>query len=494
MFSDRFRKYISVLLILVVFAVTGCGVRAPLVSEKDVLDRQAELRELTASRAVSVVEEAYLGAAAKPLAPEDRTLARRMSLSLNGTLSDVCAAAAPLTGLSWQAEDSDVARRVRFEGSIRAFCDYLTTLYGVGWELDPSTQGILFTRTNTRTFTLLAAPGKVTYKNQITNQSKENDNAAGGGFGQTVSASDVSSQTAQSHQTEFSFDIWNEALTAIKALLSKTGTVTANPVSGTVTVTDSAPVLRRVGQFVHDFNIKLARQVALDVRVWLITVNDESDFGLNLKSLFEDGKLALSTGMSLNWAQSGGELNATVTGGKLKGSEATLKALATYGKTTLLTSGSGMTMNNQPFPVDNTTKDTYIASMSLNTNDYGQTSQITPGEVNAGFAMMVTPHILDRRYLILQYNASLISLDSMREYSNSTVKVEMPRTSTRAFSQRVTMQMGQTLVLAGYEQESRGDDSSIGLLAAGKKGTYGRTLIIITISVESMPGYEVDRG
>lgn len=488
------RQRISSILACVFFilVLASCGFKNPEQLEQDILAHGEELRNLTASQSVSVVDEPYLGATAVPMSDTDRTLARHMSLSLNGTLSDVCAATAPLTGLAWQIEDgtADTVRRVRYAGSLENFCRYLAALYGYQWRFDQDTQSVLFSHTGTRTFTLLAAPGKVIYKNQITNQSKENNSSSGGAFGQTVSASDISSQTAQSNTSDLTLDVWNEALTTIKSLLSKTGAVSANVASGTVTVTDTAPVLRRVESFVHDFNRKLSRQVAVEVRVWQLAVNDESDVGLNLQALFEDGKMALATGASLNWAKTGGELLTTVTGGKLKGSQATLKALSSYGKTTLVTSGSGVTMNNQPLPIENTVKDTYLASMSLNTNDYGQTSQIVPGEITTGFAMTVIPHILDRRTLILQYSASLTAKDAMREYTNENVRVEMPTVSTRAFSQRVTMRMGQTLVLAGFEQESHGKDNTVGLLAAGRKGQYGRALIIITISVESMPGYE----
>lgn len=488
-----FIKYAHLILLCAVLALSACGVRNPQVTDKDIQAKGAELRELTSSRTVSVVDEPYLGASAVPMSETDKELSRHMSLSLVGTLGDVCTAAAPLTSLAWQIEDGspDVVRRVRFEGSIEAFCRYLAAQYDYEWRFDPATKSILFSHTGTRTFTLLAAPGRVAYKNQITNQSKENNTASGGAFGQTVSASDISSQTAQSNTADLTLDVWAEALNAIKALLSKSGTVTANMASGTVTVTDSASVLRRVDSFVYDFNNKLSKQVALEVRVWQLVIDDESELGLDLQALFENNALALATGMSLDWASAGsGALNATITSGKLKGSKATLKALSSYGNSSLVTSGSGVTMNNQPLPVQNTTKDTYLASMSLNTSDYGQTSQIVPGEITTGFAMTVIPHILDKRKVILQYSASLTSLDAVREYSNENVKVEMPKVSTRAFSQRATMRMGETLVLAGFEHEAYGTTNTIGLLAAGRKGTYGRSLIIITISVESMSAYE----
>lgn len=483
------RKFI---LIILICSLSACAFKDPLPAEQDILASREALQKNAASRTMVVKDEPYLGAKRMAVSKADLNLSRQISLSLNGTLQDVASQAAPLTDLGWTVADLSSNQRVRFSGSIQSFCDYLADLYGVGWEFNELTQTLTFSKVIRKTFTLIAAPGKVAYKNQITNQSKENSTNAGGGtFGQTVNASDISSQTAQSNQSDLTLDVWAEALAAIKGMLSKTGTVSANLAGGTVTVVDNAPQVRMIGKFIHEFNTKLSRQVALDVKVWQLEINNATDIGLNIQALFEDSKLLLSTGMSLNWPSSGGELSATITDGKLKNSNATLKALSTYGRTTLLTSGSGITMNNQPLPVQNTTKDTYLAGMSLNTNDYGQTSQITPGEITTGFAMTVIPHILDRRQLILQYNTSLTSLDAIREYTNENVKVEMPKVSTRAFSQRVTMQMGQTLVLAGFEQENKNQDSELGILAIGRQKNNSRSVIIITISVESMPGYEL---
>lgn len=502
--------------------LAACSPKNPRISESDVESRREELNKQSESRTVQVVPGPYLGAESLLLSRADRVLNNRITLNMRGTLSQICQEAGKmLTLVTFLVEDTgksspvntpaitpplanllepvlsgEPSVRVSYEGTVRGFLDHVGSLFNVGWMYDESSSTISLSVMQVKTFTLLAAPGKVTYKNQITNQSKENNTSGGGGtFGQSVNASDVSSQTAQSNLSEYKADVWLEAVEGIKALLSKTGSVSANPAAGTVTVKDYAPVLRQITHFVENINIKLSRQVALSVRVWQLELSDSKDIGLDLQAIFESGKLGLTSGgATLNVSNSGGELGATITGGKLKGSQATLKALSSFGKTTFLTSGSGITMNNQPMPVQNTTKIPYLAGVNTYQGDYGQTTEISPGEITVGFSLTVTPHILDRRSLILQYNCSLVSLDEMREYNSEFMKVEMPKVSTRAFSQRVTMKMGETLVLAGFEQEKQGGSNTVGLFAAGHSGEYGRTLVIITISVESMPGYEVNRG
>ncbi len=465
--------------------ISACSTR-PLITEQDILQKSHELETLTKPKKVQNVryaDEPYLGSTSITLTQTDKSLSRHITLNMVGSLSDICSSATTISGLSWYVEDEkSLSEHIKYAGTIESFCRYLSLRFGYVWRYDDETNSIIFSRFATRTFTLLAAAGTINYKNQITNESE--------GSSDSDSGTTATLDTAQHSTTKYDVDVWGDAMATIKTLLSKNGNVSANVSAGTITVTDEARALRKVEDFIKDYNDKLCRQVALQVRVWQLSVEDGQEFGINLQAMFDDGAgLALATGTPLDWSTLGGELSASLTDGKLKDSSATLKALSTYGKTSLVTSGTGVTMNNQPLPIQNTTKDTYIASMSLNTTDYGQTSEITPGEVVTGFAMTVIPHILDNRKLILQYNASLNSLDALREYSDDSVKVEMPKISSRAFSQRITMRMGQTLVLAGFEQESHGQNSTLGALQVGRAGNYGRTLIIITISVEDALGY-----
>ncbi len=99
--------------------------------------------------------------------------------------------------------------------------------------------------------------------------------------------------------------------------------------------------------------------------------------------------------------------------------------------------------------------------------------------------MTVIPHIMNNRKAILQYNITLSSLDSMDEFTSGDLTIQLPQVSTRSFSQRVKMKCGQTLVLAGFEQETDQQSKGIGISAGGHSQKYGKSLIIITIEMES---------
>lgn len=498
--------------------LSGCGNK---VVQKDVEDRAAALHEQSRSKIVQVIKDPYLGASLVSLPHGEKfsgVLESRVTLRTKGTLAELCTAIQTMLPLQLQVEvpvqgaaitpqgsplpdphelgltnpaKTHERLAISYEGKLRGLLDFMANFYGMGWDYQASNGTITFAHEQVKTFTIMAAVGTILYDNKITNKSRDNLIAGGraGGAGGGNASSDASSQTAQNNETKYQADIWIEIEKAVKALLSKKGSVSSNPAAGTIIVRDTAPVMRQVSRVVEEYNAKLQRQVALSVKVWALDINTQNEAGLDIMAAFKNASVAASAGGVLPVASTlGGEVTATILDGKWSGSSAMLKAMRTHGKATLITSGSGVSMNNQPMPVQNVHKESYLASIASTQTEYGQTTEITPSEITVGFAMTVVPHILDRRRVVLQYNISLSALDDMRTFSTGDSTVELPKVSTRTFSQRVSMKMGQTLILAGFEQERHGANSKVGLLGIGGDTSYGKTLIIITIDVESLGG------
>ena len=539
-------KYIFLLFVLVL-AAGGCGC-AKTNPQVDPIEHQGEkFREQSRSRTVEVVEAPYLGAKATTLrTATNPILNKRVMLRRKGTLASIAAAISELSSLPIQvAADEDLKKSapseaghapaaqqvvapstpaggqgvnmdleallqggsnsglstsviglgggkvlsVSYDGTLRGLLDHVAALSGYGWDFDEKNNSVTFAHILVRTFTILGAPGKVTYENKLTNKSKENSSPgiSNSSVSQPVSREDTSAQTSQTSGTSLTFDVWADTEKAVKALLTPKGVVVANQAAGTITVRDTPESVRRVGTYVDELNTRLSRQVALTVRVWSLKLTDDAEIGFNIQTLFQNtnvSDVALSAG-SISGVGSINTATATIVSGRLKDSSAVLKALRQWGKATQVTSAGGLVMSNQPVPVLAIERRAYLAGVGKSTNDYSQTTEITPGEVTTGFAMTVIPHILDQRRVILQYNINISALDEMKTLTTSDVTVELPQTSTRALSQRSTMKMGQTLVLCGFEKESNGTSNAIGITNTSSSGNYGRTLLVITIELES---------
>ncbi|WP_304736685.1 secretin N-terminal domain-containing protein [uncultured Desulfovibrio sp.] len=478
---------------------------------------------LSRSRAVDVVAEPYVGVKAVPIRADEQSQAAlntHVTLRKRGTLGVIAASIADLTPLTVQVgadpapltggqkksggqsgnpdlpdlldvPGSGPSRllQISYEGPLRGLLDNVAIASGYGWDFDARTNTVVFSRLSVRTFTILGAPGKREYKDNITNKSRESTRSSIGGsnVNATVASSDTSSQTAQANTTDYKFDIWADTEKAVKALLSPEGSVVGNQAAGTITVRDRAENIRQVSAYIAEINRRLSRQVALTVHVWALEVTDENEAGLDFQMLFANDDISIVAG-SLASLGSPSSASATIVSGKLKNSTGVLKALKEWGNATQVTSGGGLILSNQPVPIQAIKRIAYLAGSSSSQSDYGQTTEITPGEVTTGFAMTIIPHILDRRRVLLQYSINLSSLDELTEFSTSDLTIQLPKTSTRAFSQRSTMQMGQTLVLAGFQDQTQQLANSLGLLNFGRGARYGKTLLVITIEVEAAGG------
>lgn len=502
----------------------GCAHKgAP--NQEQIEAKGKDFTTLSRSKAVDVVAEPYVGVRAIPIRADDQSeaaLNTRVTLRKRGTLGSIAATIADLTPLTVQVgtEPTPLASgsqknpvqggpdlnlpdlldvpssggssrmlNISYEGTLRGLLDHVAIASGYGWDYDAKTNTVVFSRLTVRTFTILGAPGKREYKDQITNKSRETTRASIGGsnVNQTVATGDTSSQTAQTNTTSYSFDIWSDTEKAVKSLLSPEGSVVSNQAAGTLTVRDRAENVRQVGGYIADINKRLSRQVALTVHVWALEVSDENEAGLNFQALFANDDISIVAG-SLSALGGPGTASATIVSGKLKDSTGVLKALKEWGNATQVTQSGGLMLSNQPMPTQAIQRLDYIAGSATSQSDYGQTTEITPGEVTTGFAMTLIPHILDRRRVILQYNMNLVTLDALSEHSTKDLTIQLPKTSTRAFSQRSTMQMGQTLILAGFQDQTQKLANSMGLLNFGRSAKYGKTILVITIEVEAAGG------
>lgn len=514
------RNFAAVFIVALAFIAAGCTVKNGAPDQKQVEEKRDQWNELSGSKVFKVLPTHYLGATpiVRESSEEIPVLTTKVTLKQKGSLRDIAAslsAVAPLSALVADADVDDTPAPkkdssplsqeyddlglpllsssgssyidVSYSGTLRGLLDTIASLSGYGWDYDKKSNRVTFSAMQVKTYTILSAPGTVSFDSQVSNKSKERSSSSssyGSNVNSTVQSGDTSAQTAQIHKTKLEFDVWKEVQEGVKALLSSRGTVSVNQAAGTVTVRDSYAKLKEVSKYIDEINEKLSRQVAVTVRVWSLTMSDMSEGGLNLQTLFEGGDVNVISG-SLGSLGSASTAAVSVVKGKLKGSSATIKALKQWGTATQLTSGGGLLTNNQALPIQAIKRHAYIAGMTLATSEYNQTSEITPGEVTSGFSMTIIPHILADRRVILQYNITLSSLDSLTEIDRDSVYVQLPEVSTKSFSQRSRMKMGETLVLAGFEQSMQNTSNNVGLLMGDRSADYTRSLIVITIQLES---------
>lgn len=534
------RKYISfIACFLLIISFLGCANKnAP--KEEEIEAQGQKFNQIAKDRTVRVVPEHYVGVKRMPIsvtnAPELQT---KITLRANGSLAKIADTIMTLVPLTVNVVgDPDAAAKnnsqanqpntqvqggppptpeqtlmqellqaqtqtaipgvsanlaINYSGRLVGLLEQIAMQSGYGWDYSRKDKAITFAKTMVRTFALHAAPGAVTYDNILTDKSKNLDSSKssssnmGSNINQTVSTDSNETQISQTYKSKIEFDVWKDTVKTVESLLSSIGKAAPNIAAGTITVRDRPANLRMVENFINEVNNRYARQVALKVNVYSLDIKDAKDAGIDLTVMFSNpatSKLSLSAGQLTNLGLIGTG-SAAIISGEMKDSAGVLKALAQWGNATQVTSAGVVTMNNQPAPIEAVRRITYLAATSQEKTDYGSSTQLTPGELTTGYSMTITPHILPGRKVILQYTVRLAALEALTEFTSGESTIQLPEISTRAFSQKANMMMGQTLVLAGFEQAVQQKNNSAGILSVGRKTDYHRTLLVITIQLEN---------
>ena len=495
--------------------LAGCA-QISSISHEEVAQKSEEAQRLGKARIVTTHTGPYLGAMRRDISRAHPLLEQKVSLHQKGSLEELCGsirALLPGTMVRVQADASvgqpkaekadkslepdSIASllasdftasgdfyRISYDGPLKGLLNLISSLSGYGWDFNPKQYVITFSKMQIRTFTFFAPPGTISIENVITNKSRDNTGSSSSINGtSTISSSDMVNQTSQSSKTTIELDVWADIQTGLRQLVSSNGSVSINKAAGSITVRDTAPRLEQIAQYISDANQRLGRQVALTVRGWSIQLSDGTDAGIDLSVLFDNGSVAIKGGSITGTLPN--SVSASILSGRMKSSAAVVQALKQWGRVSQITNMSGIVMSNQPFQVHADKSTGYLAGMSNSTTDYGQTTELTAGEVTSGFAMTITPSILENRKVILQYNMNLSNLVALREFTSGGGTIQLPEVDNLKFSQRSALRLGQTLILAGYQQENTEDTKSLGFLSTRKNASFGRSIVIITIQVEN---------
>lgn len=383
--------------------------------------------------------------------------------------------------------------QMSYSGTVSGFLDMVAANYGIFWKLDDA--GLLLFLSESRTFRIKTLPGDTQLSSTVGGAGSGGSSAgAAGGSGGASGGGGATSGGNSTGVSISNLSVWGGIESSIRQLLSPgSGKLAVSPSTGTVTVTDTPRVLARVADLIQEQNASLARQVAIHVRVLSVTVDDGADYGINWDAVYNS--LSVNRGFSLKTSFPVAEgvaaftlgASSRVNSGWGSTAGAIISALSTQGKVSELTSASMVTLNNQPAPVQVGRQISYLASSSTTlSGNAGAMTTLQPGQVNTGFSMVVLPHVMDGKELLLQSSINISSLVALKSNSSGSMTIQSPDVATSNFIQRVRMQSGDTLVLAGFDQDnlsavSSGVGDAKNLLMGSTSGKSKRTMLVILV-------------
>ena len=369
---------------------------------------------------------------------------------------------------------------VSYRGPLSGLLDEIGSRFGVWWRYDK--REIYFYKNITRTFVLYSLPSEPSMNVTV------GGSASGGGGTNSLTMTN-------SAKLEF----WKNIEDSIKAMIDPAAQLSMDSSNGTVVVTANPNDIKKVAKFVNEQNARLARQVAISVKVFQVNVNDRDDFNVSLNAIFNDpagGSFGL-TGMS-----GSGDLADNLTMSLVPGNvniNAKIQALSKQSATTLITSGTVTTLNNKPAPIQVVKKQNYISEITK-TNSGGDSNyydiSTETQEIETGFTMNVLPRILEHGRIMLMFNLTLsdllsldkVNLDDGSSGSGGGQYIQNPVVESRGFSQEVVMTSGESLVLTGYERvENATNKAGVGsatnsLLGGTANAEKLRSILVIILT------------
>lgn len=384
-------------------------------------------------------------------------------------------------------QDTVTTLQLSFVGTVKDMLDAVGATIGARWKYDPTTREIRFSRYVTQTFRIAMVPGNVGSKTEIQGQS----GSSGSSNGPALAATATSTFEANTNP-------WKAVEDGVQNILSGNGSFSLSESTGMLTVRDRWDRVEEVEKLIKKINATFSRQVDITVQVYRVQDNDMDSHGINWNIFFNklaDGMgntVAITTPRNLTAGLASAivgmkdfvgsvlvpgynEDGSPMLGEdgkpimvqqkvpyKWGGSEVIIDALSEVGKASIMTTASAQTVNNQPAPIKVTRKIGYLKSIEqTNTAEVGSSTSLTPGEIEVGYNFSLLPHVQDDgKRILLQMMMSSSDLDGIDEYGTKDQKIQLPRVSAREFMQRVWLNSGESLIIAGFESSSGKDSQS----------------------------------
>ena len=295
-------------------------------------------------------------------------------------------------------------------------------------------------------------------------QATVSSTSSGGSSGGSSSGGAQGSKFSIAHSDEIAF--WKELEEQLKTMVSKAdyARVIVNKMSGTIQVVDDHSHVEAISMFLNKLNQAIHRQIAIEVQIVEVTLNEDFNFGIDWTAL--DNSLTgfvfdVTTGNIITTALAGtaatvNPLNATVGYNSSNGNKfsSIVNALEEQGDVNIVSKPHIRTLNNQPALIKVGTDRTFFSRKTVvtataagTTNNVNDTAQV----ITEGIVLSITPQISEDNWVMMDVSPVLTRVisESVTADGLSTA----PNVDVRQSTSIVRVKNGETIILGGLIQE-----------------------------------------
>jgi type IVB pilus formation R64 PilN family outer membrane protein len=326
---------------------------------------------------------------------------------------------------------------LNYSGPLAGLLDWLASQAQLRWSYED--ERIVFRRVVTQYIQVKTLPGALK--------------------GSTSFSSNVSGGSS-SLSSELGGDLWAALQATLPLLISGSGQFYLDTRLGMITVRDAIANVKEVERYVEQINQLFLRQVNIQVEIIQVDMNTEAQSGIDwgeVSRTLSSGAILRSSGPAFN---AGSTTSGSI--GLYRGDAQVLfKALERYGRVSNMYSAVLNTLHRQPVPLSVTNSKTYLRSISAGAvSTAGAVSSgptLSVADLNTGFTLSLVPAILDSNRVLLESSIGISSTRELQQYSTGTgfgqTVLQQPNVDNFQNVQRVSMSLGETLVLLGYQYE-----------------------------------------
>ncbi len=393
---------------------------------------------------VQIVDRPYYGEAVRvPLGqtrgqslPRSVEAAKGSTFSLrNSSISDFASAVTAQSGIpvnirtlystqNWDAVDVRPSARItlQHEGALSRALDIVAARTDTQWAYDGT--AIVFDSMITESYQVPLPTGS-------------------SNFSSTVNGLQASGSTVSLSRTS-EFEPWTEIESRLAQAVPPPGEFMLNRNAGTITVLGPPSVQAAAKRVVDEFKAIYGARIGLEVGIFFVDSAKLSEF--------EGGIEGAGTRYAISGLTTALAGNGVAT---LTGSDASLsfRALARNSAVVDFRQASSIAQSGVWTPTVIRSSTNYVSGTETSTTDGVTSTSIQTDTIDSGLSIHALPRIVNNGNIHLSLTILQSSLNGLDEFTSSNSTVQLPSIDERALQNDAILSPGETLVLAGYEQE-----------------------------------------
>jgi len=398
----------------------------------------------------------------------------------------------PLAGKSTNYKKQTIP--LNYSGTLLSYLKAISVNAGINWEWKDG--GLYLYRLLTKTFDV---SNITTGEYTVTETLNRGGVASTGSSGAANATSNGSFSNSSSVGLRGMISPWKALQDELQALKGPDGKITVNESLGTVTVTDTKKKVDLIEKLIKEENDAFGKQVAIEVRVIQVTINKESQIGLNLGlvySALNGDKTAVlrsltSTPPNTNGTSSAGSLTFTVpdTTSNYGGTNISLTGLNAFGDITQDATTTLYTTNRVPVMTGNYSTSGFLAqttpAIGGAVSGGSGVPGLLPGSVTVGSFLRVLPSIKDNNSILVNLSVDLSSLGTI---GNATTgagptyqQIQWANTTGSKSVVNLLINQNESIVTAGINSESFTNNTNNSIEGASRASKNGKSIFVLIV-------------